>query len=184
MQRSACLPQGALLPYELLRGRNSLSNAAAEQLHAFVALPAPLCPKPRGGLGEEKQAALMEGMLGQLGERLFFQALSPEVCSNLGVRREAKGKGTLASPVLQQFLRASLDTIKDEAWIEALSCELSRWQLWRKGGLPLALARGSAAGAQLGLELWLVLCPPGLLMLLAWSVPPREPFPAVWLEAG
>ncbi|XP_031471643.1 maestro heat-like repeat-containing protein family member 1 [Phasianus colchicus] len=28
---------------------------------------------------------------------------------------------------LLKFLRASLDTIKDEAWIEALSCELSRW---------------------------------------------------------
>jgi len=43
------------------------------------------------------------------------------------VREEAKGKGTLSSPVLQQFLRASLDTAQDEAWIEALSCELSRW---------------------------------------------------------
>ncbi|XP_010725020.2 maestro heat-like repeat-containing protein family member 2B [Meleagris gallopavo] len=28
---------------------------------------------------------------------------------------------------LLKFLRASLDTIEDEAWIEALSCELSRW---------------------------------------------------------
>ncbi|XP_052527286.1 uncharacterized protein LOC128074945 [Tympanuchus pallidicinctus] len=84
-------------------------------------------PSPGGALGEERQAALMEGMLGQLGERLFLQTLSPEVCSNLGAREEAEGKGTLASPVLQQFLRASLDTISDEAWIEALSCELSRW---------------------------------------------------------
>ncbi|XP_048791488.1 maestro heat-like repeat-containing protein family member 1 [Lagopus muta] len=66
-------------------------------------------------------------MLGQLGERLFLQTLSPKVCSNLGAREEAEGKGTLASPVLQQFLRASLDTINDEAWIEALSCKLSRW---------------------------------------------------------
>ena len=39
---------------------------------------------------------------------------------------EAKGKGTLAFPVLQQFLRASLDTMEDEAWTKALSCELSR----------------------------------------------------------
>ncbi|XP_042722729.1 maestro heat-like repeat-containing protein family member 2B [Lagopus leucura] len=39
---------------------------------------------------------------------------------------EGKGKGTLSSPVLQQFLRASLDTIEEKAWIEALSCELSQ----------------------------------------------------------
>ena len=45
----------------------------------------------------------------------------------MGVREEAKGKGTLSSPVLQQFLRASVDTTEDEAWTEALSCELSRW---------------------------------------------------------
>jgi len=40
---------------------------------------------------------------------------------------EAKGKGTLASPVLQQFLRALLETMEDEAWTKALSCELSQW---------------------------------------------------------
>ena len=40
---------------------------------------------------------------------------------------EAKGKETLASPVLQQFLRASLATMEDEAWTKGLSCELSRW---------------------------------------------------------
>ncbi|XP_048785784.1 maestro heat-like repeat-containing protein family member 1 [Lagopus muta] len=39
---------------------------------------------------------------------------------------EAKGKGTLAFPVLQQFVRASLDIMEDEAWTMALSCELSR----------------------------------------------------------
>ena len=53
--------------------------------------------------------------------------LFPEGCSDLGMQEEAKGKGTLASPVLQQFLRASLETMEDEAWTEALSCELSRW---------------------------------------------------------
>ena len=40
---------------------------------------------------------------------------------------EAKGKETLASPLLQQFLRASLATMEDEAWTKGLSCELSRW---------------------------------------------------------
>ena len=40
---------------------------------------------------------------------------------------EAKGKGTLASSVLQQFLRASLETMEDDAWTKGLSCELSRW---------------------------------------------------------
>ncbi|XP_040513411.1 maestro heat-like repeat-containing protein family member 2B [Gallus gallus] len=39
---------------------------------------------------------------------------------------------------LLKFLRASLDTMEDEAWTKGLSCELSRWlrqlcqQLWRK----------------------------------------------------
>ena len=69
----------------------------------------------------------MEGMLGELGEELFFQTPLPRGLQQLGVREEAKGKGTSSSPVLQQFLGASMDTIRDEGWIEALSCELSRW---------------------------------------------------------
>jgi len=52
--------------------------------------------------------------------------LSPEGCGDVGMWEEAKGKETLAS-VLQQFLRASLDTMEDEAWTKGLSCELSRW---------------------------------------------------------
>ncbi|XP_040508983.1 maestro heat-like repeat-containing protein family member 2B isoform X1 [Gallus gallus] len=40
---------------------------------------------------------------------------------------EAKGKEPLASPVLQQFLRASLNTMEDEAWTKGLSCKLSQW---------------------------------------------------------
>ncbi|XP_040510863.1 uncharacterized protein LOC121108095 isoform X2 [Gallus gallus] len=80
VQISTCLPQGAPLPYRPLRDRNSLSNAAAEWPHAFVALPLPLCPKLMGVLGEE-----------------------------------------------WQFLRALLETMEDEAWTKALSCELSQW---------------------------------------------------------
>ena len=48
MQRSACLPQVAPLPYEPPRDRKSFSNAAVEWLHAFMALPLPLCPKSKG----------------------------------------------------------------------------------------------------------------------------------------
>ena len=63
---------------------------------------------------------------GELAEGLLLRHLSPEGCSNLGMWEEAKGKGTLVSPALQQFLRASLDIVDDEAWTKALSCELSR----------------------------------------------------------
>jgi len=42
------------------------------------------------------------------------------------MREEAKGKGTLASPFLQQFLRASLETMEDEGCTKGLSCELSQ----------------------------------------------------------
>ena len=102
----------------------------------------------------------------------------------MGVREEAKGKGTLSSPVLQQFLRASLDTIEDEAWTEALSCELSRWlsssacSSGEKVSYPGSTQLYSCR-CPTGAGLRLVLCPHGMLMLLPQSVPPRGPFPAI-----
>ena len=53
--------------------------------------------------------------------------LSPEGCGDAAMWEEAKGKETLASPLLQQFLRASLGTMEDEAWTKGLSCKLSQW---------------------------------------------------------
>ena len=127
MQRIVCLSQGALLPYEPLWVRNSLSNAAAEWLHTFVVLPLPLCPKPKGGLRRIAAGSFNEGNAGGSWERDCSSShLSPEGCSDLGMREEAKGKGTLASPFLQQFLRASLETMEDEACTKGLSCELSQ----------------------------------------------------------
>jgi len=126
VQRSACLPQGALLLYEPPQDRNSHSNTAVEQPHTFAALL--LCPMPKRGLRWRVAGGLNGGNAGGIWERnCSSRQLSPEGCSNLGMREEAKGKGSLASPVLQQFLRASLETVEDEAWTEALSCELSRW---------------------------------------------------------
>jgi len=97
---------------------------------------------------------------------------------------EAKGKETLASPLLQQFLRASLDTMEDEAWTKGLSCELSRWlsssasSSGEKVSSPGSTQRCSCR-CPTGAGLRLVLCPRGMLMLLPQSVPPRGPFPAI-----
>ena len=99
---------------------------------------APLCcclflfapPTPMGVWAHRRRAAgsFKAGNAAGSWERdCSSRHLSPEGCSDLGMREEAEGKGTLASPVLQQFLRALLETIEDEAWTEALSCELSRW---------------------------------------------------------
>jgi len=93
VQISTCLPQGAPLPYRPLRDRNSLSNAAAEWPHAFVALPLPLCPKLMGVLGEEWQVTLMEGMLGGAGRGTVLPGTSPQkaaVSWECGKRQRAK----------------------------------------------------------------------------------------------
>ena len=78
-----------------------------------------------GVLGEEQQAAIREGMLGGAGRGTALPVTSPQ--KTAAMWEEAKGKEPLASPVLQQFLRASLATMEDEAWTKGLSCELSRW---------------------------------------------------------
>ena len=90
-------------------------------------LPLPLCPKPKGGPRRRAAGGYKGGNAGGSWERDCSSShLSPEDCGDVGMWEEAKGKETLAS-VLQQFLRASLDTMEDEAWTKGLSCELSRW---------------------------------------------------------
>ena len=64
-------------------------------------------------------------MLGGAGRGTALPVTSPQ--KTAAMWEEAKGKEPLASPVLQQFLRASLDTMEDEAWIKGLSCKLSQW---------------------------------------------------------
>ena len=99
-----------------------------ERPHAFVVLPLPLCPKPKGGPRRRAAGGYKGGTAGRSWERDCSSShLSPEDCGDVGMWEEAKGKETLASPVLQQFLRASLATMEDEAWTKGLSCELSRW---------------------------------------------------------
>eukprot|EP00076_Gallus_gallus_P042336 XP_025007874.1 maestro heat-like repeat-containing protein family member 2B [Gallus gallus] len=109
------------------KARNSLSNAAVERPHAFVVLPLPLCPKPKGGPRRRAAGGYKGGNAGGSWERDCCSShLSPEDCGDVGMWEEAKGKEPLSS-VLQQFLRASLDTMEDEAWIKGLSCKLSQW---------------------------------------------------------
>ena len=77
MQRSACLPQGALLPTS-----HCGTGAASQTLLWSGCTPLWHClflsvPSPKEVLGEEWQAALMEGMLWELGDRLFFQTPLP-----------------------------------------------------------------------------------------------------------
>ena len=82
-------------------------------------------PSPREVPGEEQQAAIREGMLGGAGRGTALPVTSPQ--KTAAMWEEAKGKEPLASPVLQQFLRASLNTMEDEAWTKGLSCKLSQW---------------------------------------------------------
>ena len=78
MQRSACLPQVAPLPYEPLWDRNSLSNAAAERPHAFVALPLPLCAKAKGGLRRRAAGGFNGGNAGGAGRGTVLPGTSPQ----------------------------------------------------------------------------------------------------------
>lgn len=95
---------------------------------------------------------------------------------------------------LLQFLRASLETIGDDAWIKRLSCVLSQRldsspsssgeKVGSLPGSPLAAQpRGPRPRAGLGLGLQAVLCPRGLSALLPRPLPPAA-FPSSRAERG
>ncbi|XP_068535919.1 maestro heat-like repeat-containing protein family member 2B [Anas acuta] len=109
------------------------------------------------------------------------------------------GKGNIPDAAewerrLLQFLRASLETIGDDAWIKRLSCALSQRldssasssgeKVGSLPGSPLAAQpRGPRPRAGLGLGLQAVLCPRGLSALLPRPLPPAA-FPSSRAERG
>ena len=125
MQRSVCLSQGAPFPYGTGTASQMLLWSGRTPLWCCLFL---FVPSARGGPRRRAAGGYEGGNAGGSWERDCCSShLSPEDCGDVGMWEEAKGKETLASPVLQQFLRASLATMEDEAWTKGLSCELSRW---------------------------------------------------------